>query len=1261
MSCTSSISRKSHLASFLKRLAGRRIALHAIVACLMFFFLASASHAQMQFNGIAGVLPINGETLGAQDHAVSDQQGNVYITDPTTNQVFKVDVHGNATVLISSSTLFNGVAMSGPDGIAVDLSGNLYIADTYNDRIITLPAGGTPTLLAVGIIQPTNLAVDNSGDVYVSVTSLSEVIKLTPPTESATSVTTSPYTLNSPQGTAVDISGAVYIADTGNARVLKVSGGTTTVINTGSIALNLPVGVTVDGLGNIFIADAQNSQVVEVPASGTPSIVGTGSEVLANPDGISFDSKGNAYIMDAGNDRVVTVNNTAVNFGTVVVGGSGVTIPLTFTIDPGTPVGATSITSGGITSSDFSVSSTTCTYGTTATSCSISVTFAPKTVGIRKAVLVIKNQSAAALVSVPLNGAATGPILAFTPGTISTVAGSYNEYGAPSVGGFPIATSALLEEPRNIVLDDAGNFYFLDYGNWVVRKVTPAGYISTVLGSGGSARWFDNPSEGDCGPALSASISALWGVGIDAANDIYIADYGMNQIREEGLPVLSTTCTNPPAPLSSDIFTFAGIWDPYYQRTPYGGDGGPALNAELTTPWAVLPDNAGNVFFSDYGNAVIRKVSPNGVITTVAGNDAAGRGYSGDGHPAVQAQLYAPEGLALDAAGDLFIADSFNNVIREVTPEGIISTVAGNYALGAGYSGDNGPATGAQLSEPIGVSLDGGGNLYIADTGNNAIRMVTPGGTISTVAVFGPCNPPNDNDLCYTGTDAGVRARIPLSPLGAPAGSLIYQPYSVAAEPNGNLFLSDENGNVIDKIDVSDPPTLTFPAIAAPNSDIQQDVIIQNLGTAPLNISQFSITSDFTFGSDTTCSLSSTVVLDQNQSCVLGIVFTPQQPGNVSGSVVITDNSQGSNGSTQTIPLNGTGAPLSPTITSVSPIVSAQTQTITISGSGFGSQANYTGDSNYIQLVDSTGTPWAAGHTGNGVTLAVSLWTDSQIVLSGLSGGYGPVHCIRPGDQLSVSVWNAQTGNGPASYAMVASGGTDNCSTQITSVSPIVSQQTQTITISGAGFGTQAAYTGDSNYIELVDSTGTPWAAGHTGNGINLAVSSWTDSQIVLTGFSGSYGTNHCIRPGDHLSVSVWNAQTGTGTATYSLVASGGTDNCPTEISSVSAILPQQTQTMTITGAGFGTQAAYNGDSNYIELTDITRSWNAGHTGNGVTLDVSSWTDSQIVLTGFAGSFGPNHCIQPGDHLSVSVWNAQTGTGPAIYPIVASNGTNTCP
>jgi hypothetical protein len=259
-------------------------------------------------------------------------------------------------------------------------------------------------------------------------------------------------------------------------------------------------------------------------------------------------------------------------------------------------------------------------------------------------------------------------------------------------------------------------------------------------------------------------------------------------------------------------------------------------------------------------------------------------------------------------------------------------------------------------------------------------------------------------------------------------------------------------------------------------------------------------------------------------------------------------------------------------------------------------------------------------------------------------------------------VKNAQTGVGPTNYSILVSDGPDLCPAQIGSVSTIISAQTQTIAINGSGFGTQAAYTGNSNYILFGDITGN-WQAGHFGNSVTLAVSSWTDTQIVLTGFSGGYSPDgHCIRPGDQLTLQVWNALTGAGPAVYWMnAATEETDSCQTKITSVSAITAAQTQTIDIRGVGFGFQEGYTGDSNRIELTDVTGNWYSGQTGNTVTLIVNSWDDNLIELAGFSGTYGTKHCIQPGDHLYVSVWNAQTGSGPAVYPVVASGGTTTCP
>ncbi len=156
----------------------------------------------------------------------------------------------------------------------------------------------------------------------------------------------------------------------------------------------------------------------------------------------------------------------------------------------------------------------------------------------------------------------------------------------------------------------------------------------------------------------------------------------------------------------------------------FSGDGGPATSASLTRPFGVAVDAAGNLYIADAGNNRIRKVSPSGIITTVAGNGTPG--FSGDGGSSTGASLNSPLGVAVDAAGNLYIADGSNNRIRKVSPSGVITTAAG----GGSVLGDGGPATSASLANPSGVAVDGAGNLYIADTFNLRIRKVSPSGII---------------------------------------------------------------------------------------------------------------------------------------------------------------------------------------------------------------------------------------------------------------------------------------------------------------------------------------------------------------------------------------------------------------------------------------------------------------------------------------------------------------------------------------------------
>jgi hypothetical protein len=225
---------------------------------------------------------------------------------------------------------------------------------------------------------------------------------------------------------------------------------------------------------------------------------------------------------------------------------------------------------------------------------------------------------------------------------------------------------------------------------------------------------------GNGGPAVNATLNTPSAVAVDSQGDVFIADTENNMIREvtpDGI-----------------IRTVAGTG-----RPGYSGDGGPAVFASLDNPSGVAVNAQGDLFIADTVNNVIREVTPNGIIHTIAGNPADGRGgprgggYAGDGGPAANALLQHPQGLAVDSNGDLFIADTGNSVIREINTSGIITTVAGEGGQ-FGYSGNGGPATSAALDAPTDVAVDAAGDLYIADTGNNALREVSTSGVISTLA-----------------------------------------------------------------------------------------------------------------------------------------------------------------------------------------------------------------------------------------------------------------------------------------------------------------------------------------------------------------------------------------------------------------------------------------------------------------------------------------------------------------------------------------------
>lgn len=243
--------------------------------------------------------------------------------------------------------------------------------------------------------------------------------------------------------------------------------------------------------------------------------------------------------------------------------------------------------------------------------------------------------------------------------------------------------------------------------------------VTTLAGTG------DEGLAGDGGPPGRARLSRPAGLIIDAAGDLYVADAGNNRIRK--IPRLGA------------ITTVVGNGPTGFLQGGFGGDGGPATEAELNAPSAVVVGPGGDLVVADARNNRVRRIAADGTITTVAGNGT--EGFRGDGGSAAEAELDFPAGLAVDGAGNLYIADTNNHRVRKVTRDGTITTVAGSGPTGylqGGLAGDGGSATAARLARPFGLAVDSVGSLYIADGFNNRIRRVTPEGTIATVAGSGP-------------------------------------------------------------------------------------------------------------------------------------------------------------------------------------------------------------------------------------------------------------------------------------------------------------------------------------------------------------------------------------------------------------------------------------------------------------------------------------------------------------------------------------------
>jgi len=610
-----------------------------------------------------------------------DAAGNISIADSGNHRIRRVAATtGVISTIAGSWPGFSGdggravdATFNAPAGIAVDMAGNVYIADSGNQRIRKIDPAGTITTIAG------NGNRGFSGDGQQATTA----------------------TLNTPQTLLLDGSGGLLVADTLNERIRRIdlAAGTITTVAGGGSSLvdNVPAtsaslnlsrfsgvtgvvpGLAVDSAGNFYVGADLRVRKVDATTHFMTTVAGNGTfccpiegaiataTPLSFPSGLLFDRAGHLLVADRGAQQVFRIDRSLGTISAIAGNGSSDFV--------GDGASATATTFSWPTSLAFDGSGN----------------------------LLVSDLFNNRLRRVTLPG-----------GAITTIAGAG---GRPDYGGDDgPAVLARFFQPDGVATDASGNIYLGDANNNRVRRIGSNGTVTTIAGNGTAG------DSGDGGPGRSASINSSsvgsLRVALDGQGRLYFSDPGNHRVRRIDLA-------------NGIVTAYAGTGTP-----GFAGDNGPAAAASLNQPIGLAADSAGNLYIADSGNSRIRRVdAASGIITTVAGNGTFA--FSGDGGAATAASLNRPYGVRAAASGEIFIADFLNGRIRRIGPDGRISTVAGSSGT-PNYAGDNGPAIDAALDLPTDVAIDGHGNLFIADSRSKRVRVVYPCTTVSEPPLISP-------------------------------------------------------------------------------------------------------------------------------------------------------------------------------------------------------------------------------------------------------------------------------------------------------------------------------------------------------------------------------------------------------------------------------------------------------------------------------------------------------------------------------------------
>ena len=805
---------------------------------------------ELQVSTLAGSAGLTGSADGAGNAArfygpsgvTCDAVGTIYVADDVNSTIRKVASDGLVTTLAGSARQYGSVDANGstarfnqPMGVACDVAGNVYVADSANHTIRAITPTGDVTTFAgsPGIAGsddgagsaarfqlPSGVACDASGNVYVADHGNQIIRKITPGGHVSTLAGSAgdpggadgvgaTARFSDPAGVACDADGNIYVADAGNHTVRKITptgvvttlagspGQTGSTDGTGSAArFQRPEGVTCDAAGNIYVADDLNSTIRRVTPTGVVTTLagsaghagdadGTGGAArFYRPFAVACDAVGNVYIADFLNHTIRKAVSPSSVGGflrvTQASGGSisksGETEPAatcvavehgdsqTFNITPDAHYHIVDVVVDGASQGPI----TSYIFGGVSQDHTVTASFAIDSFGLT--VTTVGQGDVARVPDLPSydygdstqltanadpgwrfggwSGDASGGTNPLTVTIdadktivatfveelqVSTLAGSAGLAGSADGTG----TGARFDVPQGVACDSLGNVYVAEHSNHTVRKITPVGQVTTLAGSAGDSGSAD-------GNGSAARFNHPFGVAIDASGTVYVADTSNFTIRK--------------VTAGGDVTTFAGS-----AGNPGSVDGTGAV-ARFSMPLGLACDPAGDLYVADVFNNTIRKVTPDGQVTTLAGS--AGDSGSTDGAGSA-ARFNAPGGVACDALGNVFVADTGNHTVRKITPAGAVTTVAGS----AGGSGSaDGLGSAARFSSPVGIACDQVGNVYVGDYGNSAIRRISPAGLVTTVA----------GSVGNSGSTDGIGS-----------AARFDQPLGIACDAVGNVYIAD--------------------------------------------------------------------------------------------------------------------------------------------------------------------------------------------------------------------------------------------------------------------------------------------------------------------------------------------------------------------------------------------------------------------------------------------------------------------------------------